>query len=114
MSPGLADVPYASKTAPRADPRHKQNQQTDHGVRCWFAPEDVQGDKKLHEQIDEAVHLYDKLLLILSDASIAASSWVQRGDPPSSPTGSTGGTTHALPDPASELCGASGVGVLVM
>jgi hypothetical protein len=78
MSPGLADVPYASKTAPRADPRHKQNQQTDHGVRCWFAPEDVQGDKKLHEQIDEAVHLYDKLLLILSDASIA-SSWVQRG-----------------------------------
>jgi hypothetical protein len=46
------------------------------GVRCWFAPEDVQGGKKIHEQVDEAIRRYDKLLLILSTASIA-SNWVE-------------------------------------
>jgi len=46
------------------------------GVRCWFAPEDVQGGKKLHEQIDEAIRLHDKLLLILSTHSMA-SEWVR-------------------------------------
>jgi hypothetical protein len=25
------------------------------GVRCWFAPHGVQGGRKLHEQIDEAI-----------------------------------------------------------
>ncbi len=41
-----------------------------------FAPEDIQGGKKIHEQIDEAIRTYDKLLLILSEASIA-STWVE-------------------------------------
>jgi len=40
------------------------------GVRCWFAPHDIQGGKKVHEQIDEAIRVYDKLLLILSDHSM--------------------------------------------
>jgi hypothetical protein len=40
------------------------------GVRCWFAPHDIQGGKKVHEQIDEAIRLYDRLLLILSDNSM--------------------------------------------
>src|SRR5689334_13253943 len=31
------------------------------GIRCWFAPHDVQGGRKLHEQIDEAIRLHDKL-----------------------------------------------------
>jgi uncharacterized protein YjbI with pentapeptide repeats len=44
-------------------------------VRCWFAPHDIQGGKKIHEQIDEAIRIYDKLLLILSDASMS-SDWV--------------------------------------
>jgi hypothetical protein len=35
-------------------------------LRVWFAPEDVQGGKKLHEQIDEALRFYDKLLVVLS------------------------------------------------
>ena len=39
-------------------------------VRCWFAPHDIQGGRKIHEQIDEALRVYDKLLLILSDASM--------------------------------------------
>lgn len=46
------------------------------GVRCWFAPEDVQGGKKLHEQLEEAIRLHDKLLLILSPHSMA-SEWVK-------------------------------------
>jgi TIR domain len=46
------------------------------GVRCWFAPHKMQGGKKIHEQIDEAIRLYDKLLLILSEASMN-SEWVK-------------------------------------
>jgi hypothetical protein len=46
------------------------------GVRCWFALHDIQSGKKIHEQIDEAIRVYDKLLLILSDASMA-SEWVK-------------------------------------
>jgi len=45
------------------------------GVRCWFAPEDIQGGKKLFDQIDQAIRLHDKLLLILSEESMA-SDWV--------------------------------------
>ena len=45
-------------------------------VRCWFAPHDIQGGKKIHEQIDEAIRMHDKLLLILSPDSIA-SVWVE-------------------------------------
>jgi len=47
-----------------------------HGVRCWFAPHDVKGGRKLHEQIDEAIRLYEKLLLILSPDSMS-SEWVK-------------------------------------
>jgi hypothetical protein len=46
------------------------------GVRCWFAPHDIQGGKKVHEQIDEAIKIYDKLLVILSEASMS-SNWVK-------------------------------------
>jgi hypothetical protein len=40
------------------------------------APHDIQGGRKIHEQIDEAIRVYDKLLLILSDASMG-SNWVK-------------------------------------
>ncbi len=46
------------------------------GVRCWFAPHHVQAGKKLHEQIDTAIRLHERLLLILSPNSIK-SEWVQ-------------------------------------
>ena len=46
------------------------------GVRCWFAPHDLQGGKKVHKQIDEAIRVYDRLLLILSEASMN-SEWVK-------------------------------------
>jgi hypothetical protein len=46
------------------------------GVRCWFAPHDLQGGKKVHKQIDDAIRVYDRLLLILSEASMN-SEWVK-------------------------------------
>jgi uncharacterized protein YjbI with pentapeptide repeats len=46
------------------------------GVRCWFAPHDIEGGKKIHEQIDEAIRVHDKLLLVLSQHSMA-SEWVK-------------------------------------
>jgi TIR domain/Pentapeptide repeats (8 copies) len=46
------------------------------GVRCWFAPHDIQSGKKIYEQIDEAIRLHDRLLLILSGHSMS-SEWVQ-------------------------------------
>ena len=45
-------------------------------VRVWYAPEEMKGGKKLIEQIDRAIHLHDKLLVVLSKASLA-SNWVQ-------------------------------------
>jgi hypothetical protein len=44
-------------------------------LRVWFAPEDIKSGQKIHEQIDEAIRLYDKLLLVLSEDSIN-SEWV--------------------------------------
>jgi hypothetical protein len=43
------------------------------GVRCWFAPHHMSGGKKVHEQIDEAIRLHERLLLILSQASLESS-----------------------------------------
>jgi len=45
-------------------------------VRCWFAPHDIQGGKKVDEQIEQAIRIYDRLLLILSEASMN-SEWVK-------------------------------------
>jgi hypothetical protein len=44
-------------------------------LRVWFAPEDIQGGKKIHEQLEHAIQLHDRLLLVLSEHSIA-SEWV--------------------------------------
>jgi TIR domain len=46
------------------------------GVRCWFAPHDLKPGDYFRKQIDEAIHLQDKLLLILSEHSIQ-SNWVE-------------------------------------
>lgn len=38
-------------------------------LRVWFAPEDMQGGQKLIEQIDRAIQVNDRLLLVLSEHS---------------------------------------------
>jgi hypothetical protein len=48
----------------------------DAGLRVWYAPEEMKGGQKLHEQIFEGIRVHDKLLLILSEDSMA-SKWVQ-------------------------------------
>lgn len=45
-------------------------------LRVWFAPEDMQGGKKLMEQIDEAIQVNKRLLLVLSEHSMK-SEWVK-------------------------------------
>jgi hypothetical protein len=52
---------------------HSRMQQA--GLRVWFAPEEMKGGKKLHDQIDEAIRVHDKLLVVLSEASMG-SDWV--------------------------------------
>jgi hypothetical protein len=46
------------------------------GVRCWFAPHDLPIGAKTWDAIDEAIRLREKLLVILSKASLA-SDWVE-------------------------------------
>jgi len=67
-------ISYSTKDQAFADRLHADLQNK--GVRCWFAPHDVQGGRKLHEQIDEAIRLHDKLLLVLSPHSME-SEWVK-------------------------------------
>ncbi|SPE40119.1 Pentapeptide repeat protein [Candidatus Sulfotelmatobacter sp. SbA7] len=67
-------ISYSTKDQEFADRLHADLQSK--GVRCWFARHDAKGGRKLHEQIDEAIRLHDKLLLILSPHSIE-SEWVK-------------------------------------
>ena len=47
-----------------------------HGVPCWFAPEDMRiGDKK-RQRVEQAIQAYDKLLLVLSHKAVN-SDWVE-------------------------------------
>lgn len=45
------------------------------GLRVWFASEDMKAGAKIHEQIDQAIRVHDKLVLVLSEQSIR-SEWV--------------------------------------
>jgi len=44
-------------------------------LRVWFAPEDIKGGQKLDEQIERAIQMHDRLLLVLSEDSMQ-SEWV--------------------------------------
>jgi TIR domain/Pentapeptide repeats (8 copies) len=44
-------------------------------LRVWFAPEEMKGGNLLIEQIETAIRVYDKLLIVLSEASLK-SDWV--------------------------------------
>jgi hypothetical protein len=66
-------ISYSTRDQAFAQRLHADLQQQ--GVRCWFAPEDVAGGKKLYDQIDQAIRMHDKLLLVLSEHSIG-SQWV--------------------------------------
>jgi len=67
-------ISYSSADEPFCRRLHERLQ--DAGLCVWFAPHDIQGGKKLHEQIDQAILVYDKLLLVLSPHSMQ-SPWVE-------------------------------------
>lgn len=67
-------ISYSTKDQEFADQLYADLQAN--GVRCWFAPHDVRAGEKLHEQIDRAIRLHEKLLLILSPYSMN-SEWVK-------------------------------------
>jgi hypothetical protein len=67
-------ISYSTEDQAFAERLHNDLQ--NNGVRCWFAPHNIQGGKKVHEQIDEAIRVYDRLLLIVSIHSIN-SEWVR-------------------------------------
>jgi hypothetical protein len=46
------------------------------GILCWFASEDLKTGDPFRLKIDEAIRMYDKLLLIASEHSIR-STWVE-------------------------------------
>jgi hypothetical protein len=54
-----------------------RNDLVEKGVRCWYAPEDLKIGDEIRVSIDKSIGEYDKLLLILSDESIA-SDWVEQ------------------------------------
>lgn len=45
-------------------------------LRVWFAPEDMKGGDKIYDQIDRAIQVHDRLLLVLSESSMQ-SKWVE-------------------------------------
>ena len=67
-------ISYSAKDQEFAERLHGDLQNK--GVRCWFAPEDLKTGDKFRQRIDESIILYDKLLLVLSDQSLA-SQWVE-------------------------------------
>ena len=67
-------ISYASRDQAFAERLYADLQNK--GVRCWFAPEDMKAGDRIRDTIDQQIHLREKLLLILSSASIA-STWVE-------------------------------------
>lgn len=66
-------ISYASENLAFAKRLHTDLQ--DRGVRCWFAPHDLVPGDHFREKIDQAIHTQEKVLLILSEASVQ-SNWV--------------------------------------
>lgn len=47
------------------------------GIRCWYAPDNLKIGDKFRVRIDEAIRVYDKLLIVLSKQSVQ-SDWVEK------------------------------------
>ena len=68
-------ISYSSKDGAFAKQLHAKLEERK--VRCWFAPEDLKIGDNFRTTIDENIHGYDKLLLVLSENSVG-SDWVQK------------------------------------
>lgn len=72
------------------------SQLCDENLRVWYAPEDIKGGEKIHEQILHAISAYDKLLLVLSEHSMS-SEWVKTEIRKAKQTESRGGKRKLFP-----------------
>lgn len=70
-----AFISYSSKDEEFAKRLHSRLR--DDRVRVWFAPEDLKIGDKFRVAIDEAIRAYDKLMVVLSAASVQ-SDWVEK------------------------------------
>jgi hypothetical protein len=68
-------ISYSSRDQDFAERLHADLQAK--GVRCWFAPEDLRIGDRFQERIEESIRVYDKVMIVLSDASVK-SRWVER------------------------------------
>jgi len=68
-------ISYSSKDHDFASRLHADLQT--HGVRCWFAPKDMPIGAKIRDALDDAIRDVGKVLLILSESSLA-SGWVEK------------------------------------
>jgi uncharacterized protein YjbI with pentapeptide repeats len=66
-------ISYSNKDEEFAKRLHSRLQ--DEQIRVWFAPEDIKGGEMLEEQIDRAIQVHDRLLIVLSRNSLQ-SQWV--------------------------------------
>lgn len=66
-------ISYSTRDEEFAKKLHA-SMQAEH-LHVWFAPENIKGGQKIFEQIERAIQLYDKLLLVLSKHSMD-SEWV--------------------------------------
>ena len=67
-------ISYSTKDEDFAKRLHSRMR--DEGLRVWYSPEDIKSGQKLHEQIDQAIRVYEKLLLVLSPNNMN-SEWVR-------------------------------------
>jgi hypothetical protein len=68
-------ISYSSKDQAFAERLHADLQSK--GVRCWFAPHDMRIGDEIRPRIDESIRVHEKLLLVLSESSLA-SVWVKK------------------------------------
>lgn len=67
-------ISYSTKDQEFADRLYADLQAK--GVRCWFAPEDLKIGDRFRQRIDDAIRFHDKLLVVLSEASVSIT-WVE-------------------------------------
>jgi hypothetical protein len=67
-------ISYSTKDEEFA--RRLYSRMCDEKLRVWFAPEEMKGGKKLYDQIEQAIQLHDRLLIVLSENSLN-SKWVR-------------------------------------
>jgi hypothetical protein len=68
-------ISYSSRDKEFAERLHADLQAK--GVRVWFAPHDLPIGASIRPTTDESIRLHDKLLLVLSEASVS-SQWVEQ------------------------------------